>query len=185
MKATVYYALGTLTVLGGYVAGCLTVIFSGENGTEYVARYLSQSASLSWGRAFAAGPLYLLILLFCGLFFFGWLCVYPLIGYKAYGYGYTAGLFLSAMGYRGLLPLGLCLFPSAVAECALLVRASREAFPQSFALFSGLRDGGDVFFSGLRGYLLRGLVLFQCSSFLLLWDLFLAPAILNGLRQML
>ena len=185
MKGTAFFATGVLSVLGGYVGGCLTVLLGGGSEQDAVAEYLSGEGQISWLRALEGGPLYLLLLLFCGLFFFGWVFVYPLVVYKAYGYGYTAGIFLSALGIRGLLPLGFCLFPSALAECLLLVYGAKEAFPQSFALFSGLREGGGNFFGGLRPYLLRALVLFQCSSFVLLWEVFLSPKILEAIGEML
>lgn len=185
MKGTALFATGVLFVLGGYVGGCLTVLLGGGTGADAVTGYLSGGGEVSWLRALESGPLYLLVLLFCGLFLFGWLFVYPLVGYKAYGYGYTAGVFLSALGVRGLLLLGFCLFPSALAECLLLVYGAKAAFPQSFALFSGFREGGACFFRELRPYLLRALVLFQCSSFVLLWEVFLFPNILGAIREML
>lgn len=178
------FAVGSGVVFLGYLAGVVTVFFQGvEEG--YVTRYLSSLPSPRWGQAFLSGPFFLLLTLSCGLFLFGWLIVYPLIFYKAYGFGYSAGLFLAALGAKGFLPLGLCLFPSAAAECLLLARASRDAFPQSFALFRGMKGEASSFFDSVRPYLLRSLVLFQCSSFVLLWDLFFAPLILSGVREYL
>lgn len=185
MKRKTVFAVGILTVFAGYVTGVLTILFGGGVAGEYVEEYLSASPSPRWWDAFCSGPGFLLLALCCGVFFFGWLLLFPLVYYKAYGYGYTAGLFLAALGMKGLLPLALCLFPSALAECALLVFVCREAFPLSFSLFENLRGRGEGFRDGLRGYLLHGLVLFQCSSFVLLWDLFLSPLILSGIREML
>ncbi len=179
------FALGAVTVFLGYLVGVLTVMFRGGAGVDYVTEYLKSPTELNWMDAFASGPLFVLLVMFCGLFFFGWLFVFPLIFYKSFGLGYTAGLFLSALGTKGFLPLGLCLFPSAAAECVLLIRSARDAFPQSWMLFCGLFRDPTGFFNSLRGYLLRSLVLFQCTSFVLLWDLFLAPLILTGIRDLL
>lgn len=174
------------TVFGGYLSGVLTVLLRGGADTSLVLRYLNSETETNWLRAFESGPLYVLLVFCCGVFFFGWLTALPLVFYKTYGLGYTAGLFLAAYGTKGFLPLGLCLFPSAAAECLLLIRAARDALPQSFALFRGLK-GGDAasFFQGIKSYFLRSLVIFQCSAFVLLWDLFLAPLILSGIRDLL
>ena len=182
MKPKYVFAAGTLTVFAGYFSGVLTVFFGGGAEDSYVSAYLSSTPSVRWLEAFLNGPGYLFLTLCCGVFLLGWFLVFPLIFYKAYGYGYTAGLFLAALGTKGLIPLGLCLFPPAVAECALLVCACKEVFPLSFSLFRGASKD---FTKGLRPYLLHGLVLFQCSSFVLLWDLFLAPLLLEGVREML
>lgn len=178
------FALGAGVVFLGYLSGAVTVLFRGADA-DLVARYLSSPAGTNWWQAFLSGPFFVLMTLCCGLFLFGWLAVYPLIFYKAYGFGYSAGLFLAALGTRGFLPLGLCLFPSAATECLLLVRASQDSFFQSLALFCGMKEDAGSFFSSLRSYLLRGLVLFQCSAFVLLWDLFFAPLILSGIREYL
>jgi hypothetical protein len=115
----------------------------------------------------------------------GWLFLFPLLFYKAYGFGFSAGLFFAAMGTKGLLPLSLCVFPSALAQCLMLVFAAKDAFPLSLSLFLGIRGSPAAFFESLRPYFLRGLVLLQCSSILLLWDLYLSPLILDGLRSVL
>ncbi len=179
------FAVGTVTVFAGYLAGVLTVMLGGGGGKDYVFSYVTAVASPDWWQAFLKGPFFVLLILCFGVFFFGWLLVYPLLYYKAYGYGYTAGLFLAALGTKGFLPLGLCLFPSAAAECALMIRAAGDAFPLSFSLFRSLKGNPEVFFSSLRGYFLQGLVLFQCTSFVLLWDLFMAPLILSGIGEII
>lgn len=179
------FAVGAVTVFGGYIAGVLSVLLRGGTEVEAVRKYLSGEIGINWMQAFMSGPFFVLLVLFCGLFLFGWLLAMPILFYKSYGLGYTAGLFLAAMGTKGFLPLGLCLFPSAVAECVLLIYAFRDAFPMSFLLFRGLSGEASDFFSGLKSYLLRSLVLFQCASFVLLWDLFLSPIILSGIRDLL
>lgn len=180
-----YFAAGGVTVFAGYLTGILTVLLRGQGNAQEVMGYLTSDLRPDWFQGFVSGPLFVLLVQFCGVFLFGWLFIFPLIFYKSYGLGYTAGLFLGALGTKGLLPLGLCLFPSALAECLLLIFAAKEAFPQSLALFHGLQGGGTGFFEGVRRYLLRSLVLFQCSSFVLIWDLFLSPLILSGIRDML
>lgn len=185
MKPKTVFAVGMLTVFFGYVAGVLTVLFAGGAGAGYVEDYLAASPAPRWWDAFCNGPGFVLLALCCGVFFFGWLLIFPLVYYKAYGYGYTAGLFLASLGAKGLLPLALCLFPAALAECAILVCVCREAFPLSLSLFVGLRRAGKPLGTEIRVFLMHGLVLFQCSSFVLLWDLFLSPLILSGIREML
>lgn len=179
------FAAAAVAVFGGYLAGVLSVLLRGEADTALVTDYLTSQTGTNWLQAFASGPFFVLLVLFCGVFFFGWLFALPLIFYKSYGLGYTAGLFLAALGTRGFLPLGLCLFPSAAAECVILIRGCRDALPMSFSLFRGLSQDATPFFSALKSYLLRSLVLFQCSAFVLLWDLFLAPLILSGIRDLL
>ena len=185
MKRKTVFIAGMLAVFAGYVTGVLTVLLGGGASDGYVEEYLSASPAPRWWEAFCNGPGFILLALCFGVFFFGWLLIFPLVFYKAYGYGYTAGLFLAALGTKGFLPLALCLFPAALAECALLAFVCREAFPLSFALFGARTGKGDAFEAGLRPYLLHGLVLLQCSSFVLLWDLFLSPRILSGIREML
>lgn len=167
------------------MTGILTVLLGGRGDSQEVMAFLSADLQVDWLQGFVSGPLFVLLVQFCGIFLLGWLFIFPLIFYKSYGLGYTAGLFLGALGTKGLLPLGLCLFPSAVAESLLLIFAAKEAFPQSLALFQGLKEGGKEFFDGVRRYLLRSLVLLQCTSFVLIWDLFLSPLILSGFRDML
>lgn len=179
------FAVGAVTVFAGYLAGVLTVVFGGGVGGKYVEQYFAQTPRIDWWSGFLSGPFFVLLAYFCGLFFLGWLFVFPLLYYKAYGYGYTAGLFLATLGVKGLLPLGLCMFPSAAAECVLLVCIARDAFPLSFSLFRSWRGETEAFSAHLRSYLLHGLVLLQCSSFVLLWDLFLAPLMQSGIGEML
>ena len=186
MKSQKTFIGAVLTVFGGYFSGVITVLLRGVTESDLVARYLAAETRTDWLGAFLAGPFYVLLTLCCGVFLFGWLMVLPVVFYKSYGLGYTAGLFLACYGAKGFLPLGLCIFPSAAAESLLLIRSARDALPQSFSLFQGLRDGvSPCFFQGLKAYLLRSLVVFQCSAFVLLWDLFLSPLILSGIRDML
>ncbi len=185
MKSKITFIAGAVTVFVGYLSGILTVLLQGNVDGDLVRRYLSAELGTDWLRAFETGPLYVLLVFFCGVFLFGWLAAFPLVFYKSYGLGYSAGLLLAVYGAKGFLPLGLCLFPSGAAECLLLIRAARDAVPQSYALFRGLQGDSTLFFAGLKGYLLRSLVIIQCSSFVLLWDLFLSPLILSGIRDML
>ena len=179
------FAVAAVTVFCGYLAGVFSVLLRGGADLALVTQYLTAPSEINWTEAFVGGPLFVLLVLFCGVFFFGWLFVLPLVFYKAYGLGYTAGLFLAALGTRGFLPIGLCLFPSAAAECLLLVRSARDALPLSYALFRGRCGDAKPFFDGVKSYLLRSLVVFQCSAFVLLWDLFLSPLILSGIRDLL
>ena len=185
MKSKISFIAAAVTVFVGYCSGVLTVLIRGEVDKTLVEQYLSSDLGTNWLRALETGPFYVLVVFLCGVFFFGWLLVLPLIFYKCYGLGYSAGLFLAAFGTKGFLPLGLCLFPSAAAECLLLIRAGRDAIPQSFLLFRGFGGEATPFFAGLKGYFLRSLVIVQCSSFVLLWDLFLSPLILSGIRDLL
>lgn len=182
MREKTYFAIGALSVLVGYAVGVLAV-FLGE-GTDRVS-FSDASLQPDWLRAFASGPLFVIGAVACGVCFFGWLAVYPLLFYKSYALGYSAGLLLASFGMRGMLPLGLCLFPSAAAECMLLVRASSQAFESSFRLFRGSGEGARSFYDGLCGYLMQGLTMIQCSSFVLIWDLFLSPCILAQMRELL
>ena len=179
------FVVGAITVFAGYLAGVLTVLFAGGASGDYLRRFLTSQATPNWLAAFLSGPFFVLLVYFCGVFFLGWLFVFPLLYYKSYGYGYTAGLLLAGLGGRGFLPLALCLFPSAVAECLLLVCMAREALPQSVALFQSRKGDAQAFLSGLSSYLLHGLVWVQCSAFVLLWDLFLSPLILSGISEIL
>lgn len=179
------FLAAAVTVFAGYLSGVLTVLFRGGVDTALVLQYLNSETEANWLRAFGTGPLYVLLVFCCGVFLLGWLIALPLVFYKTYGLGYTAGLFLSVYGTKGFLPLGLCLFPSAAAECLLLIRAARDALPQSFLLFRGFKGDATPFFQGIKSYFLRSLVIFQCSAFVLLWDLFLSPLILSGIRDLL
>ncbi len=179
------FIAGAVTVFLGYLSGVLTVLLRGDGELSLVTQYLTSPPQTNWLRAFESGPLYVLLVLCCGVFFFGWLISLPLVFFKSYGLGYTAGLFLAVYGAKGFLPLGLCLFPSAMAECLLLIRAVRDALPLSFSLFRGWNGDASSFFQRLKSYLLRSLVIFQCSAFVLLWDLFLSPLILSGIRDFL
>lgn len=186
MERNKMFLAASATVFLGYVSGILTVLFQGNADGELVAQYLASQTETNWLHAFESGPLFVLLVFLCGVFLLGWLVAFPLVFYKTYGLGYSAGLFLAVYGTKGFLPLGLCLFPSAAAECLLLIRAARDAVPQSFELFRGaVGKDSAPFFSGLKGYTLRSLVIFQCSSFVLLWDLFLSPLILSGIRDLL
>ncbi len=178
------FFLSCLPVFLGYPAGILTVFFTVPD-VSAAERFLSASPSQNWGQSFLSGPAFVFGTVLCGVFLFGWLAVFPLVFYKAFGLGYSAGLFLGAFGLRGLLPVGLCLFPSALVETLLLIRASRDAFVQSRALFRGFSADPTPFFSGLKAYLLRSLVLLQCSAFVVLWDLFLSPLMLSSFRDLL
>ena len=174
-----------VTVFAGYLSGVITVLLRGVKNGDLVLQYLNSQTETNWLRAFGAGPLYVLLVFCCGVFLFGWLVALPLVFYKSYGLGYTAGLFLAVYGAKGFLPLGLCVFPSAAAECLLLIRAARDALPLSFSLFRGWKGDTTPFFQDLKPYFLRSLVIVQCSSFVLLWDLFLSPLILSGIRDLL
>jgi hypothetical protein len=185
MKSKISFIAAAVTVFFGYFSGILTVLIRGEAEGTLVTQYLSSDLGTHWLRALETGPLYVVAVFLCGVFFFGWLAVLPLIFYKCYGLGYSAGLFLAVYGTKGFLPLGLCLFPSAAAECLLLIRAGRDAIPQSFLLFRGIQGDATPFYDGLKGYFLRSIVIIQCSSFVLLWDLFLSPMILSGIRDLL
>ena len=178
------FLAAAVTVFAGYLSGVITVLVRGGEG-NLVLQYLNSQTETDWLRAFGTGPLYVLLVFCCGVFLFGWLIALPLIFYKSYGLGYTAGLFLAVYGTKGFLPLGLCVFPSAMAECLLLIRAARDALPLSFSFFRGWNGNVTPFFQDLKPYFLRSLVIFQCSSFVLLWDLFLSPLILSGIREML
>ena len=185
MKLKISFIAAAVTVFCGYLSGVLSVLLGGDVEGTIVEQYLFSDLGTNWLRGFETGPLYVIVVFLCGVFFFGWLIVLPLIYYKCYGLGYSAGLLLAVFGTKGFLPLGLCLFPSAVAECMLLIRAARDAIPQSFLLFRGFGGDSASFFLGLKGYFLRSLVIIQCSSFVLLWDLFLSPMILSGIRDLL
>lgn len=185
MSSARTFIAASLTVFFGYLSGVLTVFFRGGVSRDFALSYVASELTPQWLRAFESGPFYVLLVFLCGLFLFGWLFALPLIFYKSFGLGYTAGLFLAAFGAKGFLPLGLCLFPSAAAECVLLIRGARDALPQSFLLFRGMKGDAAPFFQSLKPYLLRSLVIFQCSAFVLLWDLFLSPLILSGIRDLL
>ncbi len=184
MNRKTLFFIAAVPVFAGYLTG-VGAIFFGNPDLSPTVTFLEESVSQSWGQAFLAGPTFVLGALFCGLFLFGWLTVFPLVFYKAFGLGYSAGLFFAAFGWKGILPVGLCLFPSAAVECLLLVQASREAFGQSWALFRGWKGDSAEFFGKLKAYLLRGVVLVQCSAFVMLWDLFLSPVILSIFRDLL
>lgn len=168
------------TVVCGYLCGIAAAWFRGGE-TDLVREWFSASSVPRFGQAFCAGPVFVLAVLLCGFCVFGWLFVLPSVFLKAYGFGYTAGLFLAAMGTPGLLPLGLCVFPSSSAVCLLLIGAAQEALPFSVALGRSVR-GDPLPESVLRTYLLHGLVLFQCTAFPMLWDLLPARWILGLLR---
>lgn len=184
MKRDYGFFAGAATCLCGYVAGAITVLLRGGDGNA-VEAFLAAEVQRDWLSALLAGPGHLLPVLGCGLFLFGWLVALPLVFYRTFGLGYTAGLFLSALGTKGFLPLGLCLFPSAAGECLLLIRAVREALPQSWDLFRGRLGDNSAFAARWRGYCLRGIVSLQLSSALMLWDLYLSPLILSGIRDLL
>ncbi len=185
MKSKISFIAASVTVFAGYLSGILTVLLGGGADETLVTQYLSSDLGTNWLRGLETGPMYVIAVFLCGVFFFGWLAILPLIFYKCYGLGYSAGLFLAVYGAKGFLPLGLCLFPSAAGECLLLIRAARDAIPQSFLLFCGFSGDATPFFHRLKGYFLRSLVIIQCSSFVLLWDLFLSPLILSGIRDLL
>ncbi|MBQ1217609.1 MAG: hypothetical protein IIX85_06590 [Clostridia bacterium] len=176
------FFVACVTVLLGYLAGVIVVSLHGGD-TSLVTSYLAAEPRTDWLSALGSGPAFVLGILCCGLFLFGWLGALPLAFYKAYGLGYTAGLFLSALGTSGYLPLALCLFPSALGICLLMAVALRDALPLSYDLFRGWLCKKERPLPDLKSYLLRSLTLFQCSSFLLLWDLFLAPLLLTSLQN--
>ena len=178
------FLAAALTVFAGYLSGVLTVFFRGGD-LAAVRQFVRGTAELHWGQAFAAGPAFVVLTALCGVFLFGWLCVLPLIFYKSYGLGYTAGLFLAAFGTKGFLPVALCLFPSGITVSLLMIRVAKEALPLSFRLFRGISSDPKPFFDSLKGFLLRSLVFVQCSAIVLLWDLFLSPLILSGIRDLL
>lgn len=184
MNSRTTLALGSGTVFSGYLAGVISVLISG-GAPGAAEQYLSAEATPDWWLGFLSGPLFVLLAGLCGVFLLGWLTVYPLVFYKAYGLGYTAGLLLAAYGTKGFLPLGLCLFPSAAGEFVLLIRQGQLAFPTSLALLRHCRGAEGNIAGELRRYALRSLVLLQCSSAVLLWDLFLSPLILSGIRNFL
>lgn len=176
------FFVACITVLLGYLTGVIAVSFYGGD-ESLVSSYLTSEPCTDWLSAFGSGPAFVLGIVCCGLFLFGWLAALPLAFYKAYGLGYTAGLFLSALGTAGYLPLALCLFPSALGVCLLMAVALRDALPLSYDLFRGWLCKKERPLPDLKSYLLRSLTLFQCSSFLLLWDLFLAPLLLTSLQN--
>ncbi len=178
------FSVACLTIFAGYLTGVGAVLLRTPDLSPARA-YLEQPLQLQWGQAFLAGPAFVLGAILCGVFLFGWLAVFPLIFYKAFGLGYSAGLFFAAFGWKGILPVGLCLFPSAAIECLLLVKVAPMAFDQSWALFRG--EGGEKrgFFEEWKAYLLRSTVLLQCSAFVMLWDLYLSPLMLSAFRDFL
>ena len=169
----------------GYTGGFSSVVWLGHGETSAVASYLSASAAPDWGRALCGAPLFLAALLLCGVSIAGWLFVYPLVFYRFFGFGYTAGLFVSALGTKGMIPLLLCLFPSALVEGILLICAAQKALPCSVDLLQRLKTGRTLPEAEPTRYLMHGLILFQCTSFVQLWDLYPARWIKDALSDLL
>ena len=178
MKDRTVLIVGCATLFCGYVCGGVALRLGGI--PENVSALFSLSPSVL--SAFFTEAFPVAAVLLCGLCVFGWLLVCPLLFIRFFGLGYFAGLLLAVNGVKGLLPLGLCLFPSAAVEGILLVCSAREATSFSVAL-AGSMCGRPITPSAPENYAFHALSLFQTSALCMLWDLCPAPLIAAFLQK--
>lgn len=205
MEKKKYRIMALVTALAGYAGGILSAFFASEESRkqmeEMVSLLFSGTSDGDFLSAFCSGPLFVLAEVCAGLFLFGFVLIFPILFFKTYGLGYSAGMCYAVLGSKGILTVLFGIFPSGVLVAVLMVTAAEDAFPFSLSFLKKKRTAGYLLVDGIKvggllepteapvteekasfaleRYLTRGLLLVLLSCASILADLYISPFLLN------
>lgn len=180
MRNSFFLNLSLFSIISGTLSGCIASLLQTTDVSDVYGAWLRGfyqcEAMELWIKSIFSTVFYPLLIFILGFFIFGYICVLPIIFYHGYTFGFLVTCTVRCFGILSL-PNIIVKIPTVFLIACILIKEATLTIKFSSSLLC--EPSNENIRKRTSKYLITGMVCMFFSGIPLLYDVFLAPVLLN------